>query len=483
MSRITFGGLSSGLDTNNLINGLLELERQPIVQKEERIKALEQVKDAWRDINMRLRNLRSNVQELCKEENFLSKEVASTNASYVQATADSTAENATYEVRVNKLATNHTVAMQSDIQALLGKSTAESLGLAGKFTLNGVEIEVKIEDSLTDLQNKINNSEAAVEASIVAGHLILKSGTSGAEGDMEMSYVSGNDVLNTLKIYNSGSGGGFYNETLTARDAELTINGITVTRSSNEIDDLVDGVTFNLYAEGGESTYIRISTGTEKAVAAVTAFVEQYNSINEFIREKLKKPDKDEVGAAGGVGLLQGDSTLMRIERTLRDLVHSPVSDYQKKYFSFASLGVTSIDKEGFLQLDAEKLINALEDDPEAVYDLLNFEIEDEDGVGTGQFDGLGVRMDNYLKRLLVTEQDSMGRTMHPVSVQQEQAIQRRIDELQRRIEIREERLLRYEERLIRQFTSLEKYISEMQSKGEDLARMIGQLSTQQKQN
>ena len=76
-----------------------------------------------------------------------------------------------------------------------------------------------------------------------------------------------------------------------------------------------------------------------------------------------------------------------------------------------------------------------------------------------------------------------MGRTMYPVSVQQEQAIQRRIDELQRRIEIREERLLRYEERLIRQFTSLEKYISEMQSKGEDLARMIGQLSTQQKQN
>ena len=63
-----------------------------------------------------------------------SKEVASTNTAYVQATADSTAENATYEVRVHKLATNHTVAMQSDIQTLLGKSTAESLGLAGKFT-------------------------------------------------------------------------------------------------------------------------------------------------------------------------------------------------------------------------------------------------------------------------------------------------------------------------------------------------------------
>ncbi|NLX92235.1 MAG: flagellar filament capping protein FliD [Firmicutes bacterium] len=476
MSRITFGGLSSGLDTNALINGLLEVERQPIVQKEQRIKTLEQVKDAWRDINMRLRNLRSTVQELCNKENFLSKQAASTNTAHVQATADTTAENATYEVRVNKLATNHTVAMKS----ALGKSITEPLELAGKFTLNGVEIEVESTDSLTDLQNKINNSGAGVEASIVAGHLILKSGTSGAKGKMEMSHVSGQNVLESLGIYGSG---GFYNETLAARDAELTINGISVTRSSNEIDDLVEGVTFTLYAEGGESTFIRISTATEKAVAAVSAFVEQYNSVNEFIREKLKKPDKNEVGGVGGIGLLQGDTTLMKIERTLRDLVHSPVSDYQKKYFSFASLGVTSIDRDGYLQFNAEKLINALEDDPEAVYDLFNFEINDEDGVGTGQFDGLGVRMDNYLKRLLVTGQDSMGRTMYPISVQQEQAIQRRIDELQRRIEIREERLLRYEERLIRQFTSLEKFISEMQSKGEDLARMITQLSNQQKQN
>ena len=55
-----------------MINQLIELERQPIVQKEQRIQVLEQVKDAWRDINMRLRHLRSTVQELSKKENILS---------------------------------------------------------------------------------------------------------------------------------------------------------------------------------------------------------------------------------------------------------------------------------------------------------------------------------------------------------------------------------------------------------------------------
>ena len=592
MSRITFGGLASGLDTNTMINQLIELERQPIVQKEQRIQVLEQVKDAWRDINMRLRHLRSTVQELSKKENILSKQAVSTNTSYVQATADSSAENATYELKVNKLATNHTVAMNSDIQTLLGRSKDEAMGLTGNFVLNGVEIEVESGDSLEDLKNTINNSAAEVEASIIAGHLILKSQTSGLEGAMAMSYASGDDVLDTLKICESE--GGFYNktlpvnhmvsmqsdiesllgidatesmglagifaingvqieveigdslealrdkinssaagvvasinagqlilesqtsgpegviaisyisgddllntlkiydsrgvsyykETLKAQDAEFSINGISVTRSSNEVNDLIDGVTFRLYGGGAESVYVKISTDTEKAVAAVAAFVEQYNSVHTFIREKLEKPDKDQ-SESSTVGLLQGDTTLMKIERNLRSLVSSPVSNFryeteegwkQKEYYCFASLGVTTIDKEGYLQFDPEKLVSALEDDPEAVFEVLKFEIKDEYGAGTGQFDGLGVTLDNYLKRLLIAEQDSMGRTLYPISVREEEAVQRRIDELQRQIEVREERLLRYEERLITQFAALEKYIAEMQSQSQDFENLVNQL-------
>lgn len=495
---ISLGGLASGLDINNIINQLVELERQPIVQQEERINNLERVRNAWRDVNTRLRNLRTTVQELIKESNFLSKLASSTNPAVVQAAATSAAENATYELTVSQLATRHTIAMENDIVSLLGKSATEAMGLTGKFLLNGEEIEVESGDSLSALKNKINSSEAGVEASIIAGHLILKSNVSGAGGEIQISHVSGDDLLNTLKIYDSTTGS-FYNETIEAQDARFTLNGITITRSGNEIKDLITGVTFTLYGESAESTYIRISTDTEKAVAAVGSFVEQYNSVNDFIREKLQKPEsvhstvssklknaeKDDDNDRG-IGLLQGNTTLMKIERTLRNLIHAPVSDYryetedgweQKKYYSFASVGVTTIDKEGYLQFNADRLISALEDDPEAVYELFKFEIKDEDGGGTGQFDGLGVTLDNYLKRLLITEQDEQGRTLYPITVQQEQATLRRIEELERRIEIREERLLRYEERLIRQFTSLEKYISTMQSQSDNLANLIRQLT------
>ena len=50
---------------------------------------------------------------------------------------------------------------------------------------------------------------------------------------------------------------------------------------------------------------------------------------------------------------------------------------------------------------------------------MLKFEIKDEYGAGIGQFDGQ-CRTDNYLKRLLIAEQDSMGRTLYPISVREE---------------------------------------------------------------
>ena len=185
------------------------------------------------------------------------------------------------------------VSMQSDIESLLGIDATEPIGLAGIFAINGVQIEVESGDSLEVLRDKINSSAAGVVASINAGQLILESQTSGPEGVIAISYISGDDLLNTLKIYDS-RGVSYYKETLKAQDAEFSINGISVTRSSNEVNDLIDGVTFRLYGGGAESVYVKISTDTEKAVAAVAAFVEQYNSVHTFIREKLEKPDKDQ---------------------------------------------------------------------------------------------------------------------------------------------------------------------------------------------
>ncbi len=494
MSRITFGGLASGLDTNALIDQLVQLERAPIIRKEKRIEELGKVRDAWRDINMRLMHLRESLQGLLKKDNFRSMQAKSTDDSFVSAKAGSEAAPATYEVQVSEVATHHTVAMQSDLQTMLDKGVGEALGLSGTFTLKNltadggedVEIVVKATDSLMAVKKKINDADAGVTASVFAGHLMLKSDMSGTANEIVLSHKadSGDDVLDILGIYNTDEST-FHNETVAVQDARFSVNGINFVRSSNAVDDLVDHVTFNINEETTAPVFVQVGADIERAVEAMTAFVEQYNSVNDFVREKLERPDSETKGSTRG--LLQGDTTLMKIERSLRTMINSPVSNsryqdeegnwQQKKFHSLSSLGVMTVDKAGYLQLNENMLATALQEDPESVFSVMQYELKDENGFGTGQFSGVAMELDNYLKRLLVTDQDSQGRPLRPIAAQREAATQQRIEDLYRRIEVREVRLLRYEERLVRQFTAMERYISTMQSQSQELDNMIGQLA------
>ena len=508
MSRITFGGLASGLDTNLLIDQLLELQGEPIKRKEKQIEELKVKQNAWRDVNMRLRHLRSTVGRLLDKNTFLTKQGHSSDPSVVSAAVNVKAEDAVYELEVERLATHHRVASGSHVKDLgLGVETVnQALGLEGSFKLivendnpgepngengyNDIVISVNQNDSLVAIRNKINASEAHVEASIIDGYLVLKSTVSGEAGYMKMDHVDGQDVLDKLHLFGYPAENGqengngeqersFYNESTPARDARFMINGVIVERSSNQVDDIIEGVTFLLEGVTGEfgegaAVAIRVAADTEPAVEAFNTFVEQYNSVNDFIREKM---DED--------GKLQGDTTLMRVQRKLRSLISQPVQDYgrmtedgweQKPYYSLSSLGITTLDKEGYLQFNPERLTAAMQEDPEAVFDVLRFEIKDEYGRGTGEYGGIAVELEHYMKRLLDNTADERGRTMRAITSQEEQSIQRRIDNLYRRIERREGQLLRYEERLIREFTALERMISSMNSQSQELTRMIEQL-------
>lgn len=477
MSRITFGGLASGLDTNYLIEQLIKLERQPIERKEKRILELEAVRDAWRDLNMRLRNLRSRLGDLLLPETFLSLTSQSSDPSLVSASVKPQAKPGLYRVEVSQLAAQHTVAMKEDIATTLGKGEKEAMGLQGKFKLKDltstggeetgyVVVEVNSSDTLTTLRDKINSAKAGVEAFIVGGYLVLKSSVRGEKGALELAYVEGDDVLDILGIYSEEAG--FYRETLPPQDALFSIDGLPFQRPTNEIKDIIPGVIFYLQGETGkdQSVYIQVTNDVQRTLEAVRAFVEQYNSVHDFIRNQLDEKGK-----------LKGDTTLMKVQRQLRTLVSSPIQGGQeKKYSSLSSLGVATLDREGTLKFDEHKLISALNDDPQAVYEVFRFELEDEEGRKTGNFSGVGMELENYLKRLLTNDLDEKGRVIRAIVTQQEAALQRRIDELRRRIEIREERLLRYEERLIREFTALEKFIATMRSQSDELSRMIDQL-------
>src|SRR5690606_10990995 len=139
----------------------------------------------------------------------------------------------------------------------------------------------------------------------------------------------------------------------------------TITRSSNTVDDLIEGVTLQLKGVG--ETTLEIRRDVDAVVDAVRRFVEQYNSTMSFIQDRM-----------GENGVLKGDTLLMRIQMQLRADVMAPVAATGLKYNQLAAVGI-SVDKSGTMSLDEARLREALGESPEEVARLFTASKEDGD--------------------------------------------------------------------------------------------------------
>lgn len=187
------GGFS-GIDTISLIDQLMKVERLPEQRMKDKQVGLGYKKDAWNEINTSLLNLKTSLGTLLDRAKMQAKLATTTDASYVTATADPSAATGTYTITVAKLATNTRITSGTGAAGFgLGKAidptkaiTDNSAGMgtvvtAGKFTINGVQIEVVAGDSLNAVIAKINSAGAGVTASYdaVADKLVLTAATAG----------------------------------------------------------------------------------------------------------------------------------------------------------------------------------------------------------------------------------------------------------------------------------------------------------------
>ncbi|ADO77999.1 flagellar hook-associated 2 domain-containing protein [Halanaerobium praevalens DSM 2228] len=400
MSDLSLGGLATGMDTESIISQLVQLEQRPIYNYQQEISELEQTKGAWRDVNSRLDKLENRITDLKLSATYNSRTANSSNEDVVTATASNSSDEANYSVTVKSTA---------QVQRLAGTrfdDTSAPISGLGDFaaentiTINEKAITINDTDSLRDISNKINDANAGVKASIVDNHLVLETSETGEEN----ALVAGNNlidsntndgVLETLGILD---GGAITNdiEVQSASNAEIDINGITgITSSSNTFSEAVEGVTFNInpdaVANDGTDTAfssVSVAKDTGKATKAVQAFVDQYNSAMSFLDGKTDYDEETEKSA-----VLQGDSTAMRLQMRLRELVTSKVKD-SGDYNTLTSVGI-EIDRDGVMSFDSSKFTEALEDSPEEVISIFTAE-SDSDG-----YEGMAVRMDSYLDQLM----------------------------------------------------------------------------------
>ncbi|MFS8544379.1 MAG: flagellar filament capping protein FliD, partial [Limnochordales bacterium] len=281
----------------------------------------------------------------------------------------------------------------------------------------------------------------------VDGHLVLTAAETNQKIEFEKS-----DVLIELGILDDNGQDGDpvpKHELQSPQEAVIWVDGIRVTRDSNTISDVIQGVTLTLKETG--TVTVEVRHDVNRVVDRVRAFVDQYNSVQSFISDKTSRGQ-----------ILQGDVLLSRIQMELRQLTMAPVLGSDGAYNQLAMIGIT-IDRHGTMSLDEAKLRAVLEEDPEAVHRLFAA-TQEEDG-----FDGVAVRLGQRLEQWL--------RSNEGLLASRQQLFDDRMKDIDRSIERLEARLELREQTLRRQFIALEEVLSAFQTQAMWLEGQIQQLN------
>ena len=281
---------------------------------------------------------------------------------------------ASYDIKIRQIAQAHKVA------GAAFSSNSTDLGYSGVVrlgTVGGQSVDIAIDGGMTlaEIAAAINNqsSTSGVQATVlkVAGStykLVLSTTATGQT--ISAGAVSGDDVLSSLGIL--GEGGAFADELQAAQDAIFSVDGVEVTRDDNDIDDVVDGVTFNLYQATPDGSSITVAIEPDLGVVkkGIQAFVDAYNSYRAFAVGQQTLASSDDTTQSDDItqSPLFGDGTFRGINTAILDALNVTVGG-----LSLADIGL-SFDQSNHLKLDEDVLNKALVNNVEAVKRLLSFQ-------------------------------------------------------------------------------------------------------------
>lgn len=342
------------------------------------------------------------------------------------------------------------VTSSRNLGAVSGSATLNAVNFAGgnvsagSFQINGVSISVDpTTDTLFDIVNRINGSDAQVTASLDTSTDTLRIVASDL-GSRGTSFVSG--TSNFLDITNLTSA-----TQNVGTDSQFTINGGPVqTRNGNTVNDALTGVTLE-FASLGSST-VAISTNNDAILEDVRELIDGFNEAVVKVRE-LTTSD----------GAFENDITVRSIGSFLRQTIFQGVTGIQGSFSNLINIGISTgsgfdTSSENLIELNEEEFLEALGNDRSGVSEL--FSNSGNTGIADSLFDYIDSITD--FDGILNFRSRSNG------------SIDQQIDTFQDQVERLEDRLVRREARLRAQFSRLEQISNSLQTEGSFLSGLGG---------
>lgn len=369
-------GIGSGVLTSDLIDQLANAERAPTElrfdRKEEQVQAelsaVGRIRSALTDLRLPTRVL--------SNPNALQALNADSSSGNVSATAGSGASVGQYSLEVTELAQAHSLSTASFADKNLTSLGTGTLSIKVGDVTKDITIDGS-NNTLEGIASAINAEEdLAVNASVIdtgSGFvLVFAAQNSGTENAVEISVNDtgdGNstDALGLSQLSFDGTNNNL-TESVIAKDALFSVNGIPISRQSNTVSDAIDGVTFTLTGKtNGSPATVSVTQDTEQVLERIQNFVDAFNEVKTILNEVTAFDPNN----AEETGLLLGDSTVRSINSQLRGVLSQVVPGLDgSSVRSLAEVGISTDRQTGMLSVDDDMFTKALTESPDDVIAL-----------------------------------------------------------------------------------------------------------------
>ena len=257
------------------------------------------------------------------------------------------------------------------------KLTFQAATSSGTISVGGVSVEVTAGQTAAEVAEAVREALAAsafitgvagrsIVAGANAGELTLQWAASdgaapllvAADADSTGAAVTSTQAIGFVAGSVLGSVDLAHTPLTSATDAIVVVNGLSITRSSNAVDDVIPGVYLDLLsANVGAPADIRITRDTAVIKENLQAVVKTYNdAVSDIaILTGARSDDPEDIYS----GSLQGDSTVRRIQSQLRGLFINDSSTPGSSVSAFRDIGL-DVDRNGVMTIDESVLDSAL---------------------------------------------------------------------------------------------------------------------------
>ncbi|EKE80325.1 flagellar filament capping protein FliD [Helicobacter pylori] len=270
-----------------------------------------------------------------------------------------------------------TTAQESDL--LKSSRTIKEGKLEGVISLNGQKLDLKAltkegntsEENTDAIIQAINAKEGLSAFKNAEGKLVINSKTG-------MLTIKGEDALGKNSLKDLGLSAGmvqsyeasqntlFMSKNLQkASDSEFTYNGVSITRPTNEVNDVISGVNITLEqtTEPNKPAIISVSRDNQAIIDSLKEFVKAYNELIPKLDEDTRYDADTKIA-----GIFNGVGDIRTIRSSLNNVFSYSVHT-DNGVESLMKYGL-SLDDKGVMSLDEAKLSSALNSNPKATQDF-----------------------------------------------------------------------------------------------------------------